>query len=78
MSKSFLSSLLVAALAAGAMVLVELSPVSAFTLYGTSAQPFTSGQFDKGGAAAVGAAAVGAAVASPHCWINSYGYRVCN
>ena len=31
-----------------------------------------------GGAAAVGAAAVGAAVASPHCWINSYGYRVCN
>jgi hypothetical protein len=30
------------------------------------------------GAAAVGAAAVGAAVAAPHCWINSYGYRVCN
>ena len=122
MSKSFLSSLLVGALAAGAMILVELSPVSAFTLYGTFAQPFTSGQFDKvyyrggyryhggyrggyrggyayrggyrrgyayrggygyrpygwGGAAAVGAAAVGAAVASPHCWINSYGYRVCN
>jgi hypothetical protein len=31
-----------------------------------------------GGAAALGAAAVGAAVAAPHCWINSYGYRVCN
>jgi hypothetical protein len=30
------------------------------------------------GAAAVGAAAVGAAVATPHCWINSYGARVCN
>jgi hypothetical protein len=30
------------------------------------------------GAAAIGAAAVGAAVAAPHCWINSYGYRVCN
>jgi hypothetical protein len=30
------------------------------------------------GAAALGAAAVGAAVAAPHCWINSYGYRVCN
>jgi hypothetical protein len=29
-------------------------------------------------AAALGAAAVGAAVAAPHCWINSYGYRVCN
>ena len=120
MSKSFLSSLSVAALAGGAMLVLELSPVSAFTLYGTSAQPLTSGQFDKVyyrggyryhggyrggyrggyayrgrygyrggygyrygyhggyGAAAVGAAAVGAAVASPHCWINSYGYRVCN
>ena len=127
MSKSSLSSLSAAALAGGAMLLLELSPVSAFTLYGTSAQPLTSGQFDKvyyrggyryhggyrggyrggyayrggygyrygyhggygyhpygwGGAAAVsaaalGAAAVGAAVASPHCWINSYGYRVCN
>jgi hypothetical protein len=31
-----------------------------------------------GAAAAVGAAAVGAAVVAPHCWINSYGYRVCN
>jgi hypothetical protein len=30
------------------------------------------------GAAAVGAAAVGAAVVAPHCWINSYGARVCN
>jgi hypothetical protein len=30
------------------------------------------------GAAALGAAAVGAAVAAPHCWINSYGTRVCN
>ena len=30
------------------------------------------------GAAALGAAAVGAAVVAPHCWINSYGYRVCN
>jgi hypothetical protein len=137
MSKSFFSSLSVAALAGGAMLMLELSPVSAFTLYGTSAQPLTSGQFDKvyyrggyryhggyrggyrggyayrggyrggyayrgrygyrggygyrygyhggygyhpygWGAAAVGAAAVGAAVASPHCWINSYGYRVCN
>jgi hypothetical protein len=125
MSKSFLSSLSVAALAGGAMLVLELSPASAFTLYGTSAQPLTSGQFDKiyyrggyryhggyrggyhrgyayrggygyhgaygyrggygyggyaaaVGAAALGAAAVGAAVASPHCWINSYGYRVCN
>ena len=41
MSKSFLSSLSVAALAGGAMLVLELSPVSAFTLYGTSAQPFT-------------------------------------
>jgi hypothetical protein len=31
-----------------------------------------------GAAAAVGAAAVGAAVVAPHCWINNYGYRVCN
>ena len=31
-----------------------------------------------GAAAAVGAAALGAAVVAPHCWINSYGYRVCN
>jgi hypothetical protein len=31
-----------------------------------------------GAAAAVGAAAVGAAVVAPHCWINSYGTRVCN
>ena len=131
MSKSFLSSLSVAALAGCAMLVLESSPVSAFTLYGTSAQPFTSGQFDtvyyrsgyryhggysggyRGGYAyrggyrrgyayrggygyrygyhggygyggygyhpyGWGAAAVGAAVASPHCWINSYGYRVCN
>jgi hypothetical protein len=136
MSKSFLSSLSIGALAGAAMLVLELSPVSAFTLYGTSTQPFASGQFDKvyyrggyrggyhggyrggyhggyayrggygyhrgygyhggygyggygyhpygwGGAAAVGAAAlgaaaVGAAVAAPHCWINNYGYRVCN
>jgi hypothetical protein len=128
MSKSFLSNLSVAALAGGAMLVLELNPVSAFTLYGTSAQPLTSGQFEKvyyrggyryhggyrgryayrggygyrygyhggygyhpygygygyhpyygyGGAAALGAAAVGAAVAAPHCWINNYGYRVCN
>jgi hypothetical protein len=134
MSKSSLFRLSVAVLAAGATLVLELSPVSAFTLYGTSAQPLPSGQFDKvyyrggyhyhggyrggyrggyayrggygyhrgygyhggygyggygyhpygwGGAAAVGAAAlgaaaVGAAVAAPHCWINSYGYRVCN
>jgi hypothetical protein len=130
MLKSFLSSLAIAAIAGGGVLLLELSPVSAFPLYGTSAQPPTSGQFDKvyyrggyayrgrygyhggyayrggyrygyhggygyhpygygyggygwGGAAAVGAAAlgaaaVGAAVAAPHCWINPYGYRVCN
>ena len=30
------------------------------------------------GGAALGAAAVGAAVAAPHCWINSFGARVCN
>jgi len=127
MSKSILSSLSVAALAGGAMLALELSPASAFTLSGTSVLPVTSGQFDKvyyrayrggyrgyhgayrggyrggyayrggygyhggygyrpygyGGAAAVGAAAlgaaaVGAAVAAPHCWINSYGTRVCN
>jgi hypothetical protein len=130
MSKSILSSLSVAALAGGAMLALELSPASAFTLSGPSVQPVTSGQFDKvyyrgyhggyrgryhggyahrggygyhggyayrggyrygygyrpygyGGAAAVGAAAlgaaaVGAAVAAPHCWINSYGTRVCN
>jgi hypothetical protein len=47
MSKSSLSSLSVAALAGGAMLVLELSPVSAFSLYGTSAQPRTSGQFDK-------------------------------
>jgi hypothetical protein len=131
MSKSILSCLSVAALAGGAMLALELSPASAFTLSGPSVQPVTSGQFDKvyyrayrggyrgyhgvyrggyrggyayrggygyhggyrygygyhpygyGGAAAVGAAAlgaaaVGAAVAAPHCWINSYGTRVCN
>jgi hypothetical protein len=31
-----------------------------------------------GAGAALGAAAVGAAVVAPHCWINRYGYRVCN
>ena len=30
------------------------------------------------GAAAVGAAAIGAAAAAHHCWIDSYGARVCN
>jgi hypothetical protein len=30
------------------------------------------------GAAVIGGAAVGAAVLAPHCWINSYGARVCN
>jgi hypothetical protein len=30
------------------------------------------------GAAVIGGAALGAAVLAPHCWINSYGARVCN
>ncbi len=47
MSKSFLCSLSVAALAGGAMLALELSAASAFTLYRISAQPLTSGQFDK-------------------------------
>jgi hypothetical protein len=50
MSKSILSSLSIAVIACGAMVallVLELSPVSAFTLYRTSAQPLTSGQFDR-------------------------------
>ena len=47
MSKSILSSLSVAALAGGAMLALELSPASAFTLSGPSVQPVTSGQFDK-------------------------------
>ena len=47
MSKSILSSLSVAALAGGAMLALELSPASAFTLSGPSLQPVTSGQFDK-------------------------------
>jgi hypothetical protein len=47
MSKSFLSSLSVAALAGGAMLALELSPASAFTLSGPSVQLVTSGQFDK-------------------------------
>jgi hypothetical protein len=140
MSKSILSSLSIAAIACGAMLALltlELSPASAFTLYGTSAQALTSGQFDRvyyrggyrggirtyrggvryggyrGGYAyrggygyrygyrggygyrygygyhpygygyypgyGYGAAALGAAaVAAHHCWINSYGTRVCN
>jgi hypothetical protein len=138
MSKSILSSLSIATIACGAMLALELSPASAFTLYGTSAKPLTTGQFDRvyyrayrGGYAyrgrygyrggygyrgaygyrgygyrggygyhpygygyhpygygygygyhpygyGYGAAAVGAAVAAHHCWINSYGYRVCN
>ena len=47
MSKSTLSSLSVAALAGGAMLALELSPASAFTLSGPSVQLATSGQFDK-------------------------------
>ena len=47
MSKSILTCLSVAALAGGAMLALELSPASAFTLSGTSVQPLTSGQFDK-------------------------------
>ena len=47
MSKSILSSLSVAALVGGAMLALELSPASAFTLSGPSVQPVTSGQFDK-------------------------------
>jgi hypothetical protein len=47
MSKSVLSSLSVAALAGCAMLALELSPASAFTLSGPSVQPLTSGQFDK-------------------------------
>ena len=47
MSKSVLSSLSVAALAGGAMLALELSPASAFTLSGPSVQLVTSGQFDK-------------------------------
>ena len=47
MSKSVLSSLSVAALAVGAMLALELSPASAFTLSGPSVQPIASGQFDK-------------------------------
>jgi hypothetical protein len=46
MSKSFLSSLSVAALG-GAMLVLEASPAPAFTLYGASAQPVAAGQFDK-------------------------------
>ena len=141
MSKSFLSTLPAAALAGGAMLALELSPASAFTLYAASAPAVTSGQIDQvyyrgyhsyhgyrggyarhgygyrygyhggygyhrygygyhgygyhpygygygyhpygwGGAAAVGAAALGAAAVgaavAPHCWIDPYGYRVCN
>jgi hypothetical protein len=47
MAKSFLTSLSVAALAGGAMLALELSPASAFTLSGTPVQLVTSGQFDK-------------------------------
>ena len=47
MSKSTLSSLSVATLAGGAMLALELSAASAFTLSGPSVQPLTSGQFDK-------------------------------
>jgi hypothetical protein len=47
MSKSTLSSLSVAALAGGAILALELSPASAFTLSGPSVQLVTSGQFDK-------------------------------
>ncbi len=47
MPKSILSSLPVAVLAGGAMLALELSPASAFTLSGPSVQPIASGQFDK-------------------------------
>ena len=47
MSKSILSSLSTAAIAGGAMLALELSPASAFTLYGAAAQPRTLGQFDR-------------------------------
>jgi hypothetical protein len=47
MSKSFLSSLSVAALAGSAMLALDLTPASAFTLYGAAAQPTASAQFDK-------------------------------
>ena len=43
MSKPILSSLSVAVLAGGAMLALELSPASAFTLSGTSVQLVTSG-----------------------------------
>jgi hypothetical protein len=47
MSKSILSSRWFAALAGGAMLALELSPASAFTLSGPSVRPVTSGEFDK-------------------------------
>ena len=43
MSKSILSS----RWAGGAMLALELSPASAFTLSGASVRPITSGEFDK-------------------------------
>jgi hypothetical protein len=46
-SKSILSSRWVAALAGGAMLALELSPASAFTLSGPSVRPVTSEEFDK-------------------------------
>jgi hypothetical protein len=42
--------------------------------YGYGYRPYGYGY----GAAAVGAAAIGAAAAAHHCWIDSYGTRVCN
>lgn len=47
MSQSILSGLSVGALAGGAMLALQLSPASAFTLSGTSVQSVTSRQFDK-------------------------------
>jgi hypothetical protein len=35
-------------------------------------------RYGYGGAALVGGLAVGAAVVGRRCWINSYGYQVCN
>ena len=109
MSKSILSSLSIAAIAGGAMLALELSPASAFTLYGASARPLDFGQFDRvyyrggyrGGVRYHGAYRGGYAYRGRygyhggygyrygyrggygyrygyHCWINSYGTRVCS
>jgi hypothetical protein len=41
-------------------------------------RPYGYGYGGYGYGAALGAAALGAAIAAHHCWIDSYGYRVCN